>query len=164
LIIKPPDYIESEELKKLIFAFEDDLKLRNFFIRQTFSGLSSGEELKGRESFRYQYFFDFVKESRLLPKTMPGKSCSRYYSYLSRLSSTADQVFLKTINRSLAHVCEKAEEIGLITPDIYIDSVSHREKVFDKITFAGDEKDSDGRSSEDFLLHVPEKLCFYRIS
>lgn len=126
LTIKPPDYLESEELKKLIFAFEDDLKLRNFFIRQTFSGLSSGEGLKGRESVRYQYFFDFIRESRLLPKTMPGKFDSRYYSYFSSLSSMADQVFLKTINRSLAHICEKAEEIGLLTPDIYIDSVSHR--------------------------------------
>ena len=164
LIIKPLDYVESEEIKRLIFAFEDDRTLRNFFIKQTFSGLSSGEGSKEKESIRFQYFFDFIRESRLLPKAMPGKSSSKYYSYLSSLSSMADQVFSKTINRSLAHVCEKAEEIGLISPDIFIDSVSHKGRVFDKVTIAGEEKDSNGKDSEDFPLHVPEKFCFYRIS
>lgn len=164
LIIKPLDYVESEEIKRLIFAFEDDRTLRNFFIKQTFSGLSSGDGSGEKESIRYQYFFDFIRESRLLPKAMPGKSSSKYYSYLSSLSSMADQVFSKTINRSLAHVCEKAEEIGLISPDIYIDSVSHKGRVFDKVTIAGDDKDSNGEVSEDFPLHVPEKFCFYRIS
>lgn len=35
LVIKPLDYVESEEIKKLIFAFEDDRTLRNFFITLT---------------------------------------------------------------------------------------------------------------------------------
>lgn len=90
---------------------------------------------------------------------MPGKSNSKYYTYLLNLSSIADQVFLKSINRSLAHVCEKAEEIGIISPDIFIDSVRHNGREFDKITPAGK-----GPVNDDFPLSVPEKFCFYKIS
>ncbi|KKG72992.1 hypothetical protein [Methanosarcina mazei] len=161
LVIKPLDYVESEEIKKLIFAFEDDRTLRNFFIKQTFSGLSSLDDSqeKSRENNTYQYFFDFIRESRLLPKAMPGKSTTKYYTYISNLSNIADQLFLKTISRPLAHVCEKAEKIGIITPDIFIDSVKHKGKEFDKITFADEE-----HNSEDFSLCTPEKFCFYKIS
>jgi hypothetical protein len=161
LVINPLDYVESEEIKKLIFAFEDDRTLRNFFIKQTFSGLSSKDnsQEKDRENTTYQYFFDFIRESRLLPKAMPGKSTSKYYTYISNLSNIADQLFSKKINRSLAHVCEKAEKIGIITPDIFIDSVKHNGKEFDKVTFA-----DEGHHSEDFFLSIPEKFCFYKIS
>lgn len=161
LVIKPLDYVESEEIKKLIFAFEDDRTLRNFFIKQTFSGLSSKDDSQeiSKENNTYQYFFDFIRESRLLPKAMPGKSTSKYYTYISNLSNIADQLFSNTINRSLAHVCEKAEKIGIITPDIYIDSVQHKGKEFDKVTFADEES-----NSEDFPLCTPEKFCFYKIS
>lgn len=90
---------------------------------------------------------------------MPGRSPSKYYTYISNLSNIADQLFSKKINRSLAHVCEKDEKIGIITPDIFIDSVKHKEKEFDKITFAGERP-----VSEDFSLCTPEKFCFYKIS
>lgn len=161
LVINPLDYVESEEIKKLIFAFEDDRTLRNFFIKQTFSGLSSKDDSQeiSKENNTYQYFFDFIRESRLLPKAMPGKSTSKYYTYISNLSNIADQLFSKTINRSLAHVCEKAEKIGVITPDIFIDSVQHNGKEFDKVTFVDEES-----NSEYFPLCTPEKFCFYKIS
>lgn len=161
LVIKPLDYVESEEIKKLIFALEDDKTLRNFFIKQTFSGLYSknGHQDKDRENNKYQYFFDFIRESRLLPKAMPGKSTSKYYTYISNLSNIADQLFNKTINRSLAHVCEKAEKIGIISPDIFIDSVKHNGKEFDKVTFVDEEQIHD-----DFSISVPEKFSFYKIS
>lgn len=161
LVINPLDYVESEEIKKLIFAFEDDRTLRNFFIKQTFSGLSvkNNSQEKDKEDTIYQYFFDFIREARLLPKAMPGRSTSKYYTYISNLSNIADQLFSNKINRSLAHVCERAEKVGIITPDIFIDSVKHNGKEFDKITFADEEQ-----FSEDFPLCIPEKFCFYRIS
>ena len=41
----------------------------------------------------------------------------------------------------------------------FIDSVKHKGKEFDKITFADEE-----HNSEDFSLCTPEKFCFYKIS
>lgn len=161
LVIKPLDYVESEEIRKLIFAFEDDRTLRNFFIKQAFSELSpgSGNREKNKKDSTTQYFFDFIRESRLLPSALPGKSNSKYYTYLSNLSGIADRVFSKAINRSLTHVCEKAEKLGVISPDVFIDSVSHNGKEFDKITLADEKADS-----EEFSLSVAGKFCFYRIS
>jgi hypothetical protein len=167
LITKSQDFIESEEIKRLVLAFEDDPTLRNFFIRQQFVKLFSKNTKKNddqngenKDKDTYLQLFNFIKESHLLPLFIPEKATTNYYTHISKLSNSADKFFTSKLNRSLAHVCEKALKIGIIEPDIIIDPINGKE--IENFVLLCDES---GESTyRNFHLSISGRLCFYNIS
>lgn len=122
LSVKSQGFVESKEIQKLVSTFEDDTELRTFFVKQQFSKFISktlpmNKKGNGESNNKDPHFqlFNFVQETRLIPPlVIPEISTSNYYAHISNLSNIADNFFDNEISRSLAHVCEKGVEIGVI--------------------------------------------------
>lgn len=153
----PFGYVESTEIAKLISSFEDDKPLRSLFIKNVFKDLPR-KKLNGQEETDedYQNLVDFIRTSQIIPCCIPNKPPEYTYKFFTRLTQTADKFFLEKISRKFEDICKKAEEIGIIKPELYIDSVKHKGKSFHRISFPGME--------ELFVMDTPAIFTFYKIS
>jgi len=138
----PLGYVESPEVAKLILSFEDDKNLCGFFIKNVFKDLPKkpNDNKKDEINEDYRNLIDFIRTSQIIPHCTPNKPSESTFKFFKRLSDIADTLFQEKIDRRFANICEKAEKIGIIRPELYIDSVKHNGKTIQRINLH-DEKD-----------------------
>lgn len=138
----PLGYVESLEVSKLISSFEDDKPLCSFFIKNVFKDLPKkpNDNKKDEINEDYRNLIDFIRTSQILPLCISHKPSEYTYKFFKRMTEIADTLFQEKIDRRFADVCEKAEKIGIIKPELYIDLVKHNGKTFQRIKMHGEKE------------------------
>ena len=152
------DYIESGEIVRLISSFDDDIPLRKLFIENVLKDLPIIAKKNDKDIIdeKYQDLVDFINTSKILPLCIPSKPSENIYKFFTRLTTTANELFQKKIERDFEDICIKAENIGIIKPELHIDSVKHNGNNFQIITTPDTKKI--------FEYDTPSLFTFYKIS
>lgn len=157
LILGHETISNAKSIRALFLKLNDDVALRKFFIDNTYAELVN--HCEDKEVF---HLLDFVQKSKIVPVATMEKKATPFFNYIMVLADKANTLFRNHLNRELSDICEKANDVGILSISSYIDNVDDRKKdaVFDVITSPDKCKPVQYFRDNEVLPRV----CFYNIS
>lgn len=99
-------------------SLDDNIKLRNFFIANTFSDIFSKRQKADiqKTAARESSLYDFVRSTRIFPAVWPRCHDDNIINFFIDMRNHAQRVFSEKIEKDFLEVCDKSERLGLFEP------------------------------------------------